>query len=153
TSHFSRPWTVATALFSPRPTAMMAAGQKSRSWNSCATIYERAPHAGASVHASAIERSSTHFPIQSPRMRSSVKSLCAVVALLVFPVLLHAEPIAQLRPTDYVNDFAHVLDQDTIAQLDDICLQIEQKAHAQIAVVTINSLDGSDIESYAVELF
>jgi uncharacterized protein len=77
----------------------------------------------------------------------------AFVVLLALPLLLHAEPIAQLRPTDYVNDFAHVLDQGTIAQLDDTCQQIDQKAHAQIAVVTINSLDGSDIDSYAVDLY
>ena len=64
-----------------------------------------------------------------------------------------AQPISQLRPTDYVNDFAHVLDPNTIAQLDSICQQIDQKAHAQIAVVTIQSLDGSDVESYAVDLF
>jgi len=64
-----------------------------------------------------------------------------------------AEPVSQLKPTDYVNDFAHVLDASTIQQLDDICLQVDQKAHAQIAVVTINSLDGSDIDSYAVNLF
>jgi uncharacterized protein len=32
-------------------------------------------------------------------------------------------------------------------------LQIDQKAHAQIAVVTINSLDGSDIDTYAVDLY
>jgi uncharacterized protein len=85
-------------------------------------------------------------------MRLFVKSIVAIV-LLAFPLLLHAEPVAQLRPTDYVNDFAHVLDQATISQLDDISQQIEQKGHAQIAVVTINSLDGSDIESYAVDLF
>ena len=69
------------------------------------------------------------------------------------PHLLSAEPVSQLRPTDYVNDFAHVLDQTTIAQLDNICQQLDQKAHAQIAVVTINSLDGADIESYAVALY
>src|SRR5581483_1362067 len=62
-------------------------------------------------------------------------------------------PVSQLRPTDYVNDFAHVLDPDTIAQLDSICLQIDQKAHAQIAVVTIKSLDGSDIFNYSVDLY
>ena len=62
-------------------------------------------------------------------------------------LLLHAEPVSQLRPTDYVNDFAHVLDQGTITQLDDICQQIEQKAHAQIAVVTINSLDGAELRT------
>ena len=86
-------------------------------------------------------------------MRSFVKSVHIAVALLALSLLLHAEPVSQLRPTDYVNDFAHVLDQATIAQLDDICQQIDQKAHAQIAVVTINSLDGSDIDSYAVDLF
>ncbi len=84
-------------------------------------------------------------------MRLFVKSVRAAIVLLALP-LLHAEPIAQLRPTDYVSDFARVLDQGTITQLDDICQQIDQKAHAQIAVVTINSLD-ADIESYAVDLF
>jgi uncharacterized protein len=79
----------------------------------------------------------------------------ALATLLAFSLafLLHAEPVSQLSPTDYVNDFAHVLDQSTIAQLDNICQQIDEKAHAQIAVVTIKSLDGSDIESYAVDLF
>jgi uncharacterized protein len=82
-----------------------------------------------------------------------VKSFRIVVVLLALALLLHAEPVSQLQPTDYVNDFAHVLDATTVAQLDNICQQIDQKAHAQIAVVTVNSLDGSDIESYAVALF
>ncbi len=86
-------------------------------------------------------------------MQLLLKSLRAFVFLLALPLHLHAEPIAQLRPTDYVNDFAHVLDQATITQLDDICRQIDQKAQAQIAVVTINSLDGGNIDSYAVDLF
>jgi len=86
-------------------------------------------------------------------MQSIVKSVRVFVVLLALPLLLHAEPVSQLHPTDYVNDFAHVLDSGTITQLDDICLQIEQKAHAQIAVLTINSLDGSDIDSYAVDLY
>ena len=86
-------------------------------------------------------------------MRWSVKSFGIVLILLALSPLLHGESVSQLRATDYVNDFAHVLDQSTIAQLDDLCQQIDQKAHAQIAVVTINSLDGSDIDSFAVDLF
>ena len=87
-------------------------------------------------------------------MQLFVKSIwAATLFVLALPLLLQAEPVSQLRPTDYVNDFAHVLDSSTIAQLDDICQQIDQKAQAQIAVVTINSLDGSDIDSYAVDLF
>ena len=67
--------------------------------------------------------------------------------------LSHAEPVSQLKPTGYVNDFAHVLSPDTVAKIENIAQQIDQKAHAQIALVTVNSLDGSDIESYAVDLF
>lgn len=76
-----------------------------------------------------------------------------IAIFLAFAIALRSEPVAQLQPTDYVNDFSHVLDQATITQLDDICRQVDQKAHAQIAVVTIQSLDGSDIESYAADLY
>ena len=82
-----------------------------------------------------------------------LQSIRVAIILLALPFWLSAEPVSQLRPTDYVNDFAHVLDQTTIAQLDNICQQLDQKAHAQIAVVTMNSLDGTDIESYAVALY
>ena len=75
------------------------------------------------------------------------------LSTLALPLRLFAEPIAQLKPTDYVNDFAHVLDANTITQLDSICQQIDQKAHAQIAVVAINSLDGDPVEDYAVALY
>ena len=86
-------------------------------------------------------------------MKSGTNNVLLVIVIFVLTLVLRAEPVSQLRPTDYVNDFAHVLDQTTIARLDDLCQQIDQKAHAQIAVVTVNSLDGSDIESYAVDLF
>jgi uncharacterized protein len=71
----------------------------------------------------------------------------SIVTLLVFllSMVVHAEPVSQLHPTGYVNDFAHVLDPKTVAQMETICLQIDQKAHAQIAVVTINSLDGAEV--------
>lgn len=86
-------------------------------------------------------------------MQSGAKHVLPVMVPLVLAFVLRAEPVSQLHPTDYVNDFARVLDQTTIAQFDDLCQQIDQKAHAQVAVVTVNSLDGSDVESYAVDLF
>jgi uncharacterized protein len=76
------------------------------------------------------------------------------LAIFLFAVAgLRAEPVSQLHPSNYVNDFAHVLNDQTVSELNDVCQQLDQKAHAQIAVVTINSLDGNDIESYAVDLF
>jgi len=86
-------------------------------------------------------------------MKPGTKAVLCAIAVLALTLPAAAEPIAQLHPTDYVNDFAHVLDSNTIAQLDNICQQIDQKAHAQIAVVTIQSLDGASIEDYAVDLF
>jgi uncharacterized protein len=90
-------------------------------------------------------------PVQSSRMKWVTKTACLAIVFLA-TAALWAEPVAQLHPSNYVNDFAHVLDANTVAQLNDICQQIDTKAHAQIAVVTINSLDGADIESYAVAL-
>jgi uncharacterized protein len=75
----------------------------------------------------------------------------AWIALTPFPAA--AEPIASLRPSNYVNDFAGVLDAATQARLNDLCQQVDQKAHAQIAVVTVKSVDGEDVVTYAVALY
>ncbi|PYX45916.1 MAG: hypothetical protein DMG79_18200, partial [Acidobacteria bacterium] len=88
-------------------------------------------------------------------LQVSFRSKVCLATLLVLSlgIFLQAESVSQLKPTGYVNDFAHVLDPNTIAQINDTCRQVDEKAHAQIALVTVNTLDGSDIESYAVDLF
>jgi uncharacterized protein len=68
-------------------------------------------------------------------------------------VWVTAEPIASLNATNYVNDFAGVLDAATQTRLNDLCQQVDQKAHAQIAVVTVKSVGGQDVVSYAVALY
>jgi len=85
------------------------------------------------------------------RVRPRLRLLTFFLVLLC--VAARAESVKDLKPAGYVNDFAHVIDQNTAAQMEDICHQIDDKAHAQIAVVTVNTLDGEDIESYAVALF
>ncbi len=83
-------------------------------------------------------------------------SVCVVVGciLLGTAVWVAAEPIASLpRPSNYVSDFAGVLDEATQARLNELCLEVDQKAHAQIAVVTVKSVDGQDVVSYAVALY
>jgi uncharacterized protein len=77
----------------------------------------------------------------------------AILWILLGAVLAAAEPVASLHPSNYVNDFAGVLDTATQARLNDLCFQVEQKAHAQIAVVTVKSTDGEDVFSYAVDLY
>jgi uncharacterized protein len=78
--------------------------------------------------------------------------IVVVLGFASFLAAAFAEPISQLHPSNYVNDFAHVLSPETEASLNDLCKQVDEKAHAQITVVTIKTLDGQDIESYAFAL-
>jgi uncharacterized protein len=87
-----------------------------------------------------------------PRV-AAIHSILLGWIVLGAAVLVAAEPIASLRPSNYVNDFAGVLDAATQARLNDLCRQMEEKAQAQIAVVTVKSLDGQDAVSYAVALY
>jgi uncharacterized protein len=77
----------------------------------------------------------------------------AILWIVLAAVCVSAEPIASLRPTNYVNDFAGVLDASTQAKLNSLCQQVDQRAQAQIAVVTVKSLDGQEMVSYAVALY
>src|SRR5579864_5735030 len=105
------------------------------------------PH---TIEFESLRRSRHEHPVQSAAMG---RARIFLAIFLFVAIGLRAEPVSQLHPSNYVNDFAHVLSDQTVSELNDVCQQIDQKAHAQVAVVTINSLDGSDIESYAVDLF
>ncbi len=58
----------------------------------------------------------------------------------------------QIKPTGYVMDSADVLSQSAKDQLTALCTEVDQKAQAQIAVVTVKSLDGRPIEDYSIDL-
>jgi uncharacterized protein len=81
--------------------------------------------------------------------------LTVAVTLLFGAAALRAERAEDLpRPTDYVSDFAHVLSPEAIARIDRVCSQLDHSnANAQIAVVTVKSLDGEDRDEYANTLF
>jgi len=92
-------------------------------------------------------------------MKGTVLSLVSRLFLAVLVVFSAATLAAQQppdlsRPTDYVTDDAHVLSPDAIAGIDSICGQLDHsKANAQIAVVTIDTIDGDDVASYATDLY
>ena len=80
-------------------------------------------------------------------------SLALSLLLLACSSILLAERVQDLpKPTNYVSDFAGVLSPETQASLNALCAQVDRQAHAQIAVVTIKSLDGQPIENFATEL-
>ncbi len=65
-----------------------------------------------------------------------------------------AEKVSDLpAPTGYVNDFAGVLSPDVKAKLEERCTEVDRQAHAQIAVVTVKTIDDDQsIEEFATEL-
>lgn len=82
---------------------------------------------------------------------------CLLVAgamgLLAWPALGETVKDLPARPTDYVSDFAHVLSPEAVAQLDNLCAQLDHsKANAQVAVVTVHDLNGDDAADFADQL-
>jgi len=78
-------------------------------------------------------------------------SLCILLLLAAFPAL--AENPKSIHPSGYVTDLAGVIASDTKARLEALCREVEEKTGAQIAVITVHSLEGESVENFAVELY
>jgi uncharacterized protein len=80
-------------------------------------------------------------------------SLLVLASGLAWSGLAWGERVQDLPPpTNYVNDLAGVLSPGTLASLNALCAQVDRQAHAQVAVVTVKSLDGEPIENFATAL-
>ena len=56
-------------------------------------------------------------------------------------------------PRGYVNDFANVISSNQAQSLELFLSEVEQKTGSQIAVVTVPTVEGADIDGAAVDLF
>jgi uncharacterized protein len=73
--------------------------------------------------------------------------LCSVVPFAI------AEKVNDIQPTGYVIDLANVIQPEAKAKIAAMATELQQKTGAQIAVVTVNSLEGEDREQYAADLY
>jgi uncharacterized protein len=73
--------------------------------------------------------------------------------LILAVVTLQAKDWKTLKPTGYVSDFAGVVDAGSKASLEAYCARIEQATGAQMAFVTIPSLEDEAIEDVANDIF
>src|SRR2546421_8885041 len=64
-----------------------------------------------------------------------------------------AEDVKKIHPSGYVSDLAGVIAPEARTRLEALCTEVEQKTGAQMAIVTVQSLDGEGVENYAVDLF
>ncbi|MBI1909591.1 MAG: TPM domain-containing protein [Deltaproteobacteria bacterium] len=81
--------------------------------------------------------------------------LLAALSLLVTPWALAADlskPAGWVKHP-WVNDFAGVIDANHKAQLSALSHQLEKASGIEMTMVTVPSLEGEDIEGYAVKLF
>src|SRR5437667_8404270 len=64
-----------------------------------------------------------------------------------------AEDVKKIHPNGYVSDLAGVITPEARTRLEALCSEVEQKTGAQLAIVTVQSLEGEIVENYAVGLF
>jgi uncharacterized protein len=78
----------------------------------------------------------------------------AIAPVFLLAASLFALDPNSLQPQGYVSDFAHVLDAQSRAQLEDYCGRVEQATGGvEMAMVTIDTLEGEPIEDFANTLF
>ncbi len=86
------------------------------------------------------------------RLAKSVARPLLFLMVLCVPAA-RAEQAKNLKPQGYVNDFAGVLSAQAKGALTTLCTEVEQKTKAQIAIVTVSSLEGEPIEQFENALF
>jgi uncharacterized protein len=94
--------------------------------------------------------SSTRF---SCTARFLASQLFVIFLVLASPSAAAAEKLKDIQPAGYVTDLAGVISADSKSRLESLSTELEQKAGAQLAVVTVRSLEGETVEQYANELF
>jgi uncharacterized protein len=89
----------------------------------------------------------------------NARILLAIIFVFAIGVARHAEAIPAdellntLQPTGDVNDFAGVLSAAEKDALEARCRQLRERTGAQLAVVTLKSLRGGQIDDFANKLF
>jgi uncharacterized protein len=86
-----------------------------------------------------------------PRLRRGA----VIVGIAIFALVAWRTTVSAALPdhTGYVTDLASVLDPATEAAIEAMLADVEQRTTAEIAVVTVRSLDGMTVEDYANCLF
>ncbi|HHX50294.1 MAG TPA: TPM domain-containing protein, partial [Clostridia bacterium] len=85
--------------------------------------------------------------------RKSLFLLIPFLVLLALPVWAAPQVPAPPVPVRYVNDLAGMLEPGAAAEMEAVARALQRATGAELALVTVNDLDGYPIEDYALELF
>jgi len=64
-----------------------------------------------------------------------------------------SSPLDQYKPRGYVNDFAGIISAQSQAKLEALAEKLDREKCAQLAIVTVETLDGTSIKDFATQLF
>src|SRR6202162_3572050 len=81
------------------------------------------------------------------------RPLALFCLVLAFAYAAPAEALKKSHPTGYVTDLAGAIRAGTKAGLEALCTELQQKTAAEMAIVTVHSLEGQSVENYAVDLY
>lgn len=73
--------------------------------------------------------------------------------LLIFTLVFNIYSADYPESYNFVNDFSNVIDDDVEAQINSLSKSLKEKTGAEISVVTVESLNGEDENTYANNLF
>jgi uncharacterized protein len=97
-----------------------------------------------------VEAHATNFPMNPFRSFTLVSlSILSLLAAVPAP----AEDPKDIHPSGYVTDLASVIAPETKVRLEALGREVEERTGAQIAVVTVHSLEGESVENFAVVLY
>ncbi len=79
------------------------------------------------------------------------------LAWLLIPLFFACAALASinvdsLKPEGYLSDYAHVVDPEAKQKIEQYCHAVEATLGVQIALVTIDSLDGQPIDDFSIRL-
>jgi uncharacterized protein len=79
-----------------------------------------------------------------------MKSFCIILMLILLPHLAFSLEVPQLRGR--VNDYANMLSPATAERLEQALAAFENSDSTQIVVLTVNSLEGENLEEYSIKV-
>ena len=93
--------------------------------------------------------------MNTPRARQQLCALLFIIVSLLALAGSSADAAVLPKPSqrEYIVDTAGIVSAEDRTQIEKIGEELREKTKAEIVVVTVATLDGTDIESYANELF
>jgi uncharacterized protein len=76
-----------------------------------------------------------------------------LIGLFCLNCSVSAQEASLPSPRGYINDFANLIEPGELQKLNSLAVALEQKTTAEIAVVTLKTVEPYDVQDYSVRLF